>query len=273
MNIKFILNQYILSWYLLFNESISSDLNNYKQKIWINYKKEYNALYMERNLLLSDPDNYISSDDTVYNIFNEGDIYVDIYKNVDKFRLALTKIFDENKKELVKCIKKVLRINISNYSVYLIDPRLSICDFSNSKNNILVYGKIVDKSFLEALMDIIYNIVKREVYNYQNEYKEIVEAVIEIFVYECSSRITGISHIMNGDKSLSFLKKKIYPYFLMYLGISKEDMLNYMMRDNICFDVDNYNYDKKLSKMDLFSFIDYCVNNQKNILKIEEIEI
>lgn len=275
MNIKFILNNYVLAWNLLFHESISKELNDYKQKIWVNYKKQYNSLYNESSIILSDPNNYIPEDDTIYNFLHDMDVYREIYSNVDKFRLALTKAYDENKKVIYRELKSILKFDIGVYSVYLIDPRLSVCECSrDGKNNVLVYGKIIDKSFLETLVDIIYNIVKSEIKNYPNQYKEIVQAVVELAVLnECATRITGVSHSQSGDSTLSFLKKQIYPYFLMYLGVSVEDMLNYMMRDNIVFDVSYYDYDKKLSKMNLFSFIDYCILNQRSILKINEIEI
>ena len=37
-----------------------------------------------------------------------------------------------------------------------------------------------------------------------------------------------------------YLNKQIYPYWLMYLGIKKEDMVKYMMRDKIAFEVKKY---------------------------------
>ena len=275
MNIKFILNNYVLAWNLLFRQSISKELNDYKQKIWKNYKKQYNNLYNENKSLLNDPDNYIPEDDTIYNILNDIDVYKDIYINVDKYRMALTKVYDENKKELEKALKSILKLDIDTYSVYLIDPRLILVEYDiEAKEKVVTYGKVIDKSFLETLIDIIYNIVKREVASYQEEYKDIVDAVLELAILnECATRITGVSHSMKGDSSLSFLKRQIYPYFLMYLGVNKEDMLNYMMRDKIAFDADYYEYDKTLKKMDLFKFIDYCVINQRNILKIDELDL
>lgn len=275
MNIRFILNDYVLAWNLLFKQSISKELNDYKQKIWKNYKTQYNNLYTESKSIVSDPENYIPEDDTIYNILNDIDIYKEIKNNVDKYRIALTKVYDENKKELEKQLKSILKFDIQTYSVYLIDPRLSLTEYNiEEKEKVIIYGKVIDKSFLETLIDIIYNIVKREVASYQEEYKDIVDAVLELAVlHECATRITGVSHSLKGDNSLTFLKKQIYPYFLMYLGVDKEDMLNYMMRDKIAFDTDFYEYDKNLRKINLFKFIDFCISNQRKILKIDELEL
>lgn len=42
MNLKFVVNDYVLIWNLLFQASISENIHKFKQKIWINYKNEYN---------------------------------------------------------------------------------------------------------------------------------------------------------------------------------------------------------------------------------------
>ena len=59
----------------------------------------------------------------------------------------------------------------------------------------------------------------------------------------------------------------------MYLGADKEEMMNFMMRDKIAFDVDKYPYEKELKKKNILQFIDFCIRNQKYIVKINELEI
>ena len=73
--------------------------------------------------------------------------------------------------------------------------------------------------------------------------------------------------------SLKYLKRQLYPYFLMYLGYSKEEILNRMMEDKIIFELDKYTYERGLATVDLKTFIDFCIKNQKHILKISELEI
>lgn len=34
MNLKFVINESVLIWYLLFHQSISKEINDYKQKVW-----------------------------------------------------------------------------------------------------------------------------------------------------------------------------------------------------------------------------------------------
>ena len=51
-----------------------------------------------------------------------------------------------------------------------------------------------------------------------------------------------------------------------------------MVRDNIFFNINNYDYDYKLKIIDIFSFIKYLIKNKEKVLKnksigIEKVEI
>ena len=81
------------------------------------------------------------------------------------------------------------------------------------------------------------------------------------------------STFLKGDISLTYLKRQIYPYFLMYLGSSLEDYTSYMMRDGISFDIEKYPIEKDLAKLNLIEFIEFCIKNQYKILHINQLEI
>ena len=83
MNLKFVINESVLIWYLLFHQSISKEMNDYKQKVWKNYCSEYKDLQKEKEIILRDPKNYIPDDDTIYDIMREFDGYDDIYMDDD----------------------------------------------------------------------------------------------------------------------------------------------------------------------------------------------
>ena len=130
------------------------------------------------------------------------------------------------------------------------------------------------KNNKDTLINIINGIVKKEVANYNNEYKEIVDAIIELAVInEFKTRMIKVSTYEEGDPSLRYLKRQIYPYFLMYLGCDREDFTRYMMRDRIAFEIDKYTIERHLKKVDLFGFIDFCIKNQRYIIRINNIEI
>ena len=124
------------------------------------------------------------------------------------------------------------------------------------------------------MVELIFQILKKEFIDYKVEYKEIVEAVLELAILnELPTRLTGRSYYLTGEATLNYLKRQIYPYWLMYLGADKEEMMNFMMRDKIAFDVDKYPYEKELKKKNILQFIDFCIRNQKYIVKIHELEI
>ena len=46
-----------------------------------------------------------------------------------------------------------------------------------------------------------------------------------------------------------------------------------MMRDKFVFETEKYAYEKELKKMNLEEFIDFCIRNQKYIIRIPKEEI
>lgn len=278
MNLKFVVNDYVLIWNLLFQASISEKIHKLKQKLWINYKKEYNMTYRDKDLMLKDPKNFIPNDDSIYNIVLETKEYEKIKKETEKYRNQVLKIWDDNKKEATKIIKAITRLESKAYQILVVSDHLDMIDITTAKdakvNTVVLGKKVTEDSSIKLLVELVYKILKKELKDYKAEYKEIVEAAIELAILnEFPTRLTGRSHYLTGDPSLNYLKRQMYPYWLMYLGADKEEMLSFMMRDKIAFDIDKYPYEKELKKKDLLEFIDFCIRNQKYIVKIHELEI
>ena len=278
MNLKFVVNDYVLIWNLLFQASITESIHKLKQKIWINYKEEYNKTFKDNSLILKDPKNFIPNDDTIYNIVLESKDYEKIKKQTEKFRVKLLQKWDENKKVAVKELKDILRFDIRLYHILVVSDQLDTMDTSivkGSRVNTIVWGKkIEDNNPTSNIIKLVYQIVMKELKEYQKEYQDIVKAIVELAILnEFATRITGLTHYLTGDSTLKYLKRQIYPYWLMYLGVEKEKMMDYMMRDKIGFDIANYTYERQLKKIDLYAFIDFCIRNQKHIVKIDELEI
>ncbi len=278
MNLKFVVNDYVLIWNLLFQASINERVHKLKQKLWINYKKEYNNTYRDKELILKDAKNFIPNDDTIYNIVLETKEYEKIKKDTEKYRNEVLKIWDNNKKEATKILKAITKLDLKPYQILVVSEQLDIIDTTTVKdakiNTVVLGKKVTADTTMKLLVELVFQILKHEFKEYKVEYKEIVDAVVELAVLnEFPTRLTGRSHYLTGDPTLNFLKRQIYPYWLMYLGADKEDMLSFMMRDKIAFDVDKYAYEKELKKKDLLEFIDFCIRNQKYIIKINELEI
>ena len=74
------------------------------------------------------------------------------------------------------------------------------------------------------------------------------------------------------------MKVKLYPYWLMYLGVEPENYEKYMVRDNIYFDVNEYTYQKELKNLDIYTFINFVIKNKRQIfdkkaITVEDIEV
>lgn len=278
MNLNFVLNDYVLIWNLLFNASISSNVQEFKQKLWKNYRHSYNALYKEEEHILKDPKNYIPDDDTVFDMVKNSEMYQEIREETEKYRLELLHTWDTLKKELNKNFKEILKFDIKLYHVLVVDKKLDIIGMNiptGRRVNTITWGNRSDSDdYILAIINIIEHIVRKELINYQEEYKDIVDAIIELAIdNELTSRILKKSVYLRGDNSLKFLKRQLYPYFLMYLGYSKEEILNRMLADKIVFELDKYTFERQLATVDLKAFIDFCIKNQRHILKINELEI
>ena len=137
-----------------------------------------------------------------------------------------------------------------------------------------VYGKKLSDSDMQDLLEMIYIVLKKELKDFNRDNRQIVDAVIELAVLnELGTRLTGKSCYLVGRSDLQLLKRQIYPYFLMYLGIDRDDLTSYMRRDGIIFDTKNYTNEIQLRKINLKEFINFCINNQRIILKLDKIGV
>ncbi len=278
MNLNFTLNDYVLIWNLLFKASISSNVQSFKQKLWKNYRHSYNELYKEEEYILKDPKNYIPDDDKIFDMVKNSDMYQKVKIETEKYRLELLHTWDALKKEISSNLKDIIRFDIKLYHVLVVDNKLDVIGMTIPKGrkvNTITWGNRKDsENYTLAIINIIGHILRKELSTYQIEYKDIVDAIIELAIdNELTSRILNKSVYLSGDNSLKFLKKQLYPYFLMYLGYSKEEILNRMLKDKIIFELDKYTFERQLATVDLKTFIDFCIKNQRYILKISELEI
>ena len=276
MNIQFVVNDYLLAWNLLFRPSISEEIQKLKERLYKNYSKEYMKLQHENVEILKYTNDFIPDDDTIYNFVFESDEYKLVKKQTDKYRRFLMKIWDSHQKVIQSSLKELLRFKVeNNYQILVIHPYFDNVEFlkKNPKKNI-VWGKKEDtEDGLKAVMRVLFTAVKYELNDYQEGNREIVTAIEDLLVTnEIYTRIVGHSKYDEGIKRIKLLKKQIYPYWLMYQGADREELVSYMMRDRMPFDIDKYPIEKGLRKIDLREFIDFCCNNQKYIIKLNELD-
>lgn len=275
MKLVFSTNDYLLTWNLLYGSSFSEVVHNFKQKLYKTYKKRYNNLAKDKDEMLTDIKNFIPDDDTLYNLVFESSIYTNLKEDTDKHRMELLKIWDQYKKQVNKNINEIIKFPLKEeYNVLVLHPIMDSVLTTKDASSI-GWGNRKDlRNPVLTLTNIIYNIVKNEIGDFPKEYKEIVDVVLELAIKnEFYTRLSGVSSYKEGDKSLTFLKSQIYPYWLMYLGCESEDYTSYMMRDGLTFEIDHYPADKNLRKLSLVQFIEFCIRNQKHIIKINKLEI
>ncbi len=269
MKINFTTNDYLLTWNMLFGSSISLESHQFKQKLWTAYKSQYHAIENDGDELLKDYKNFIPDDDTIYNLLFETKIFEDVKKNAKKNKINIMQVYDRNKKRIDKYLKEILKIETEDtYNILVLDPNMDVVLKVDESLN-LGWGKREDQiDSSKTISKIIREITSEIIGPVDKEYRVIREAILELAIdNEFYTRLSGKSAYDEGNKTISLLKKQIYPYWLMYLGVKPEDFMSYMMRDNIVFEMDKYTYEKELKKVNLKDFIDFCIRNKKIILR------
>ena len=276
MNVEFVVNDYLLAWNLLFKHSISEDIQTLKERLWKNYSKQYMKMEKENVEILKYTNDFIPDDDTIYNFIFNTDEFKLVKKQTDKYRRFLMRIWDSHQKNIQSTLKELLRFKVeNNYQILVVHPYLDNVEYlkKNPKKNI-VWGKKEDtEDGLKAIIRILFTLVKYEIGDYQSANREMVSAIIDLLVSnEIYTRLSGFSKYEEGLKKLKLLKRQLYPYWLMYMGADREELVSYMMRDRLPFDIDKYPVEKALREVDLFGFIDFCCTNQKYIIRLNNLE-
>lgn len=280
MKLDIITNKYLLIWHLLYESSVSDDIHKLKQKLWKDHKKEYSLVHKDKEEIIKDLENFIPDDDLIYNLIEKSPYYKKIKIETNRYRLNILEIWDKNRRKYNRELNNILKFDIKHdYKICVVHPNLDVVE-TNLETNIMTIGKkIITRDKDNFLTYLVYKIIKNEIYKLKTEEKDILDVVIELAITnELYTRVTKESKYKIGKKDLRDLKEKIYPYWLMYLGVPLEDFDKYMVRDNIFFDKTNYKYEKILKTIDIYSFIGFLVKNKKAIFKtklvpVENIEV
>lgn len=267
MKINFITNNYLLIWTLLYGPSISQQMHLFKQKLWTIYKKEYKKIENDKIEILKDYKNFIPDDNTLYDLIEDASIFPTLIKEVERHRISIMKEWDLLKIKINRELSNILRIENDNYQVIVLHPAMET-ELSSNNTKSIGWGKKTDlEDSLVTILKMITLILKEKMHYQDSTDEDIKNAILELAVEnEVYTRIRESNYFANNQELLS-LKKELYPYFLMYLGIDLEDTTPYMMRDNMAFDIEKYTNEIQLRNLDIFEFIDFVVRNKKLLLK------
>lgn len=272
MKLSFIVNNYLLIWHLLYQSSVSDEIHRLKEKLWEDYKKEYSSIYNDKPLILSSPRDFIPDDDFIYNMVESSIYFKSLKQDTNRYRLNVMEAWDKNRKKYNNELNKILKTDIDcTYDICVVHPSLDVVECDLDTKTLTIGKKLILKDKDNFLTYVVYKIVKNEFENIKTPERDIINAITELLITnELYTRVTKESKYKLGKKSIRELKEKIYPYFLMYLGVTKNDFPKYMQRDNIYFDINNYNYISYLKNIDIYSFIDFVIKSKNNILNIKK---
>ena len=275
MRLHFKTNDYLLTWNLLYGDSFSQSVHNFKTRLYKTHKRQYRSIEKDKREMLLDIKNFIPDDDTLYNYVFETELFSRLKDDADRHRVELVKIWDQNKKKINDILKEILKFALKDeYDVVVLDPVMDSVLIEKGCTTIGWGNRSDLKDPYMTLANMFYTIVKNEIGDFEKKYRDIVHVVLELAIgNELYARLSGKSSYLKGDTSLTYLKRQIYPYWLMYLGCNKEDFTNYMMRDKVAFDIDKYPVEENLKKLNLLEFIEFCIQNQFKIVRINQLEI
>ena len=272
MNLEINVNEYLLAWYLLYGASLSKEIDKFRKNLWSKYKLEYNFCYKDKGEIIKYGKDFIPDNDVLYNEIFNSELYLSLKKETNRHKMYLTKIFNNDLKKVKKNLISILKMELKKtYNIYVIHPRMEVIEYYNISNNCsILWGSEKDK--YDALKILMLTIVKSSI-NINNDYKEITDSIIELAVINEMGKCLGNNDsYYEGNQTLKMIKRQIYPFWLMYLGYdNKETILNRMIDDKIGFDIENYPIDKNMKKMDLEDFINFCIKNNKHILKLNNV--
>ena len=274
MNLEINVNDYLLAWYLLYGASLSQEIDKFKRTLYTKYKKEYNFCYKDRSEIIKYGKDFIPDNDILYNAVLTSNLFKSLKKETVKHKNNIVKLWESNQSEISEYVTNILRIPFPKIiMVYVIHPRFEITEYIRDFKS-LVWGSEKDK--YDVLTLILSNITRglsiSSGIDYYNN-KEIVNAIIELsIINEIGDNISKHASYDLGNPTLKIIKRQIYPFWLMYLGyVNKSDLLNKMINDKIGFDLEKYPIDPNLRKLNINSFMEYCIKNSRNILKLNNI--
>ncbi len=280
MKLDITVNKYLLIWHLLYQSAVSDEVHKLKQKLWKEHKKEYSLVHKDKEEILKNMEDFIPDDNLIYDSIETSPLYKKIKQDTNRYRNNILAIWDQNRRKYNKEIASILKFELKKvYRICVIHPNLDVVETDYDTKTITVGKRIITRDHDNFLTYIIYKIMKNEIAVLKTDEQDILDVVTELAITnELYTRVTKESKYNIGKKDLRELKQKIYPFWLMYLGVPEEDFDKYMIRDNIFFDKTKYKYEKILRTIDIYSFIGFIIKNKRAIFKtklvpVEDIEM
>ena len=241
----------------------NEELDNLKEDLWNKYREPYQKLL---NVGFYSPIPYLLDKDVLKTIndFKNADEFKRLYNETKEYFNYVKDNWNDKKDLINEYLNKILKIEINTkINVYITHPN-TYTGYSFSGNNI-AWGHYL------GINDPIYNLTyliheaMHSIFPFErDEDKEkcnIKHAIIELISdYELQSLLKNKSTLKEGHPYLIDYKKKIYPYWLKYIGLNAEEFNKRLDKDQI--DINKLKYeDKDISNLNINEFINFCYQN------------
>lgn len=268
ININFEVSKAFLAYQILTNteEGYIKGVKKLKEKAWASDEETYKKIKQERDI------DKLKFDEIYNNFFNsmiKNRRFNILFEELKRYSKKMIKYWEENKDCIESYMKEVLRINPDiTLTAYISHPYINTGRYIDEH-------KIIEFGHYKGIKNPDYNLVylfhesmhEIMIYNYDWEIDEIDinHAIIELASdYELYYRKTGKSRLNGGHEHLQSYREAIYPYWLLYLGLTEEEMKQRMDFDNNHFDIEAYiEYKDNLSKMNIYEFRNFCFEHVK----------
>jgi len=249
------------------------ELNNIKNKLYILYMEAYDDLLRINE---ENPTYYLMDDDVkrIVQVFKGTAAFKELYEETQSYLEYLKANWEKNKEFVNDYLRRILKIKFDrNIPIYITHPNTGICC---SNGNSVIWGTYKDlQNPKHAITYLVHEGLHCLLPYHKEELpkeKNIKHTIIEfISDYELYSMLKGESTLIEGHLSLNEYKSYIYPYWLKYIGLNKEEIMRRLEKDSIPFNKLTEIENIDISNLNIVEFIEFC--NKKYYLKDQETRI
>jgi len=249
------------------------ELEKLKDELWFKFIDGYHTLL---NMNSFNPNIFLEDKDVIAIIdeLKSTSIFKKIYKETELYFLNVKTCWEKHKLGINDFLKRILKIKFDIKPVVYITHPNAYKGYSFD-NNKIVWGHY------NGINDLNYNLVYL-VHEWlhcllpfeKNESEinaNIKHCVIELISdYELNSLLKGKSTLNEGHSYLDDYKKIVYPYWLKYIGLDENQINKRLEKDSVEFCKFSEINLIELSNMNIYEFINFCIEKYKLSLNDEK---
>ncbi len=242
----------------------NKEMTEVKNYLWDKYRLGYKKIL---NLDTDDALVYLKDLDckSLIEEFIKTEEYKKLFKETKAYMQLIKKSWNENKNRINLFLRKLLKIDFSiTPIVYISHPNTyKGCSFADNK---IAWGHFrgeedLNYNFIYLVHEGLHCLLPYSETATPDE-ASILHAIIELIAdYELYSFLKGESTFEEGHKELMEYKKRIYPYWLNYVGLDTREQKERLKMDKI--DI-NLLSKKELKNMNILQLLDFCCNKLNN---------